>query len=340
MEIGEAARWHATLAHALVCVWTSASEMQEVLQNYLREWGRIVATDEDEFLNGVAEHLKVRGAPSTLVDAITAATVDGYVDGYTVLDAIFGKLVDKVRAEYEAVSSWGVSDDVKLVKAFQTDPVFPDQAPYCALGATACVLPRPDSGGMPSTTVKVTFVPALLGPPTWASVPSLLCHELIAHINQAAPMRSTDPFAEGWMDVVAEHYHQAWVGDLFPQCREFAIRSATELGVLTSQRYPALKAISNKTRAVRVNGALAARQVDAQLTALVKAEGLAPNREFERLSLQLNRVPTSTARREAFVAAVIEASHGSDGQAARRWGECLLSWLRDEASASEVFSLS
>ncbi len=193
---------------------------------------------------------------------------------------------------------------------------------------------------MPSTTVKVTFVPALLGPPTWASVPSLLCHELIAHINQAAPMRSTDSFAEGWMDVVAEHYHQAWIGDLFPQCREFAVRSATELGVLTSQRYPTLKAISNKTRAVRATGALAARQVDAQLTALVKAEGLAPNREFERMSLQLNRVPASAAQREAFVTAVIEASHGPDGQAARRWGECLAGWLRDEVPASEVFSFS
>ena len=85
----------------------------------------------------------------------------------------------------------------------------------------------------------------------------------------------------------------------FPQCREFAVRSATELGVLTSQRYPTLKAISNKTRAVRATGALAARQVDAQLTALVKAEGLAPNREFERMSLQLNRVPASAAQREA-----------------------------------------
>lgn len=336
MDIDEAVRWHATLAHALVSVWTSAPRLQRVLHNYLGEWEHNVAMGEDEYLLDVAQHLKMRGAPDALVDVITAATVDGY----QALDAMFGHLVDKVKAEYEAVSSWGVSDDVKLTKAFQTDPVFPEQAPYCALGATACVLPRPDSGGMPSTTVKLTFVPALLGPPTWASVPSLLCHELIAHINQAAPMRSTDPFGEGWMDVVAQQYHQAWISDLFPQCREFAIRSATELGVLTGQRYPGLREISDKTRAVRETGTLAARQVNAQVTALVQAEGRAPSREFEWLSLQLNRVPSSAAKRVAFVAAVIEALNGADGKAARRWGECLTSWLHDEALASEIFSFS
>ena len=336
MKIEEAVRWHATLAQALVCLWTSAPKMHQVLQNYLGEWEQQDAKGENEYLHDLAQHLKMRRAPNALIEAVTAATIDGY----QALDAMFGMLVDKVKAEYEAVSSWGAGDDVKLIKAFQTDPVFPDLAPYGALGATACVLPRPDSGGMPSSTVKVTFVPALLGPPTWASVPSLLCHELVAHINQAAPMTSTDPFGEGWMDVVAQRYHQAWIGDLFPHCREFALRCAAELGMLTSQRYPGLKAISDKTRAVRVAGTLAASQVNAQLTALVRAEGGVPDREFERMSLQLNRVPASAAKREAFVSAVIEALNGLDGTAARRWGECLASWLHDEATPSDVLSFS
>jgi hypothetical protein len=336
MRIEEAVRWHATLANALVCLWTSAPNMHQILHNYLGEWEHQDAKGEDEYLHDLAQHLKMRRAPNALIEAVTAVTIDGY----QALDAMFGVLVDKVKAEYEALSSWGVDDDVKLIKAFQTDPVFPDPAPYGALGATACVLPRPGSGGMPSSTVKLTFVPALLGPPTWASVPSLLCHELVAHINQAAPMASTDPFGEGWMDVVAQRYHQVWIGDLFPQCPEFAIRSAAELGTLTSQRYPGLKAISDKTRAVRMTGSLVASQVNAQLTALVRAEGRTPDREFERISLQLNRVPTSAAKREAFVYAVIGALNGLDGRAARRWGECLASWLRDEATPSEVLSFS
>jgi hypothetical protein len=336
VELGDAARWHATVAHALVCLWALAPNLHQVLHNYLGEWEQQGAESEAEYLRDLAQHLKMRGAPSALIDAVTATPIDGY----QALDAMFGILVDKVKAEYEALSSWGAGDVVELVKAFQTDPVFPDRAPYGALGATACVPPEPDSGGMPSTTVKVTFVPALLGPPTWASMPSLLCHELVAHINQAAPMTSTDPFGEGWMDVVAQGYHLAWIGDLFPQCREFAMRCAAELGTLTSQRYPGLKAISDKTRAVRVAGTLAASQVDAQLTALVRAEGRAPDREFERLSLQLNRVPASAAKREAFVYAVIEALNGLDGKVARRWGECLASWLRGAATPSDVLSFS
>jgi hypothetical protein len=310
--------------------------MHRVIHNYLGEWEHQDAESEDEYLHDLAQHLKMRRAPNALIEAVTAATIDGY----QALDAMFGMLVDRVKAEYEAVSSWDVGDDIKLIKAFQTDPVFPDPAPYGALGATACVLPKPNSGGMPSTTVKVTFVPALLGPPTWASVPSLLCHELVAHINQAAPMKSTDSFGEGWMDVVAQRYHQAWIGDLFPQCREFAMRCAMELGTLTSLRYPGLKAISDKTRAVRIAGTLAASQVNAQLTALVKTDGRAPDHEFERMSLQLNRVPASAEKREAFVDAVIEALNGPDGTTARKWGECLASWLGDEASPSEVLSFS
>jgi hypothetical protein len=336
VKIEDAARWHATLAHALVGVWTSASKLHKVLHNYLGEWEDNDAPSQDAFLQDAADHLKKRRASSAVIDAATAARIDGF----EALDTIFGELVNKARAEYEAFSTWDVGDVVTLMKAYQTDPVFPDAAPYGALGVTACVLPRPDSGGMPSSTVKLTFVPSLLGPPTWVSVPSVLCHELIAHINQAAPMRSTDPFGEGWMDVVAEHYHQEWIGDLFPQCREFAMRSATELAVLTSQRYPRLKAISDKTRAVRVVGALAARQVDAQMTALVKAEGRAPNREFERMSLQLNRVTAPAAKREAFVTAVIQALKGPDGRTARRWGDCLAGWLSGEITASDILSFS
>jgi hypothetical protein len=336
VEINDAMRWHATLAQALVGVWASAPDVHEVLQHYLSEWEHNPASSQAAFLTDVAQHLNDRGASPAVVDAINASTVDGD----KALDMMFVKLVYKAKVEYEALSSWGVVDHVKLNPGPQTEAVFPDRAPYGALGATACVPSLPGPSGMPSSTVKLTLVPALLGPPTWASLPSLLCHELIAHVNQASPMKSVDPFGEGWMDVVAGQYCEAWIGELFPQCREFAIASARQLTEVTTQRYPGLTRISDKTRAVRVNGTLAARQVQRQVTALVKASGRSPNREFERLSLQLNRVAVSAEKREAFVSAVIQALNGSDVRVARRWAECIYGWLRQEIPASDVLLFS
>lgn len=333
MEINDAARWHANLASALVGVWNSDPAQHKVLHDYLGDWRTNVATTQDEFLAGATRCLTQNGASIAFLQAVTtAATVDACEE----LDNAFDRLVDLVKGQYHALASWDAGDDVTLVKETRRDHLFPDPAPFCALGATACVPPEPGGTGLPSQEVKLTVVPALLGPPTWASVPSLLCHELVAHITQAAPMESVDSFAEGWMDLVAWQYHEAWIGELFPQWSLFATSSANQLRELTSMRHSGLGEVPQETRAVRVTGTDAAERVNKLVTALVRESGLPPNSDFWRLSLQLCRLSTTPKERSTFVSAVLDAMAGPDLRVTRRWSDCVDGWIHDQISASEV----
>jgi hypothetical protein len=162
------------------------------------------------------------------------------------------------------------------------------------------VPPREDAWA--PATVKLTFVPGLLGPPSWASVPYLLCHELICHVNQAAPMSSEDPFAEGWMDLVALRLHNQWAEEIFPWAPASARAAAARLSDTVLQRWPGLPEPHMTTRAARQLGHVAAEWVQEKLRPFLDPSQVLP--ELIRLSLQLNRVSLTVADRLEFVTRV------------------------------------
>jgi hypothetical protein len=144
------------------------------------------------------------------------------------------------------------------------------------------------------------------GPPSWAAIPYLLCHELVCHVNQGAPMDSGDPFAEGWMDLVAMRLHDEWANEIFPWAPAMARSAASRLSDVVLRRWQGLAEPSMTTRAARVQGRYAAEFVAQLLEPSRNATDRGPG-ELTCLSLQLNVVPSIVAARKDFVSRVNQA---------------------------------
>ena len=328
MDGSEASRLHASLAHSLLPVWIVCTRVHEVLHTELSLWQQRAIANEDEFFQQILTRFRMMNVEPDAVDALNRIE-----SGYERLNEIFQKLSQRVRARYEATADWDEAGDPELVKAWVANPPYPDEAPFGMLGVAACVPPRRLNGH--AAQVKLTFAPSLLGPPSWAAMPYLLCHELVCHVSQRAPTDSGDPFAEGWMDLVAHRMHDRWVRSVFPWAPEFAHDSAEELSRITRRRGNGIPHPHDKTRAARQVGRSAAGRMEELLRL---AGSVRPAAALERLSLQLNRVDATVADRLAFVGLINSCAGTGPEQLGKRYRlrELLGQWLVGEVDARKV----
>lgn len=299
MKPGDAWRVHAAVSHALLDVWAIIPVAQEVLQDEIEAWSKRKVDTADAYLALIVDRLASAGAEPQAMKALENVAAElGRIDGY--LDSMFEKAVSLVSGCYRTWADWNVAG-VRLEKAAAAKPVYPDPVKFGKFGVVACVPPRE---GTDPTIVKLTFVPRLLGPPSWATIPYLLCHELVCHANQAAPMSTCDAFAEGWMDLVALRLHHEWAVQMFPWAPSAAREAAEKLSSDVLDRWPDLPEPHMSTRGVRYQGRLAAMWVEEILEPFHDPGSSAP--ELIRLSLQLNRTSPTLAGRLDFIAKVLD----------------------------------
>jgi hypothetical protein len=301
LEVGKV---HAALAHALLNVWSICPNMQQLLQAELALWlnptRRAISTDE--YLELVTARIATGGAEQAAIDALAEVKNEFYlIDVY--LQIMFETVSRLVREQYQECTDTTLRD-VSLDVVGVTNPIYPDPPAFGELGTIACVPPLRGEYG---ATVKVSLIPSLLGPPSWAAIPYLLCHELVCHVNQGAPMDSGDPFAEGWMDLVAKRLHDEWANEIFPWAPAMARSAADRLSDVVLRRWQGLAEPSMTTRAARVQGRYAAEFVAQQLEPSRNATDQGPA-ELTCLSLQLNVVLSTVAVRKDFVSRVNHAA--------------------------------
>jgi hypothetical protein len=328
----DALKVHAALAHRLLDTWPVCPKAQQVVHSELRDWALRPQDNADEYLRLLTDRLRSAGIERRVLGALDGVQDEFQrVDGY--LNAMFEAALALARDCYERWADWSV-ESVDLDIAAVNNPIYPDSANFGELGVVACVPPREEA--QTSAIVKLTFVPGLLGPPSWASVPYLLCHELICHVNQAAPMSSEDPFAEGWMDLVALQLHDQWAEEIFPWAPALARRAAERLSDAVIQRWPGLQEPHMRTRALRLVGREAAQWVQEKLRPCHDPNRVPP--ELIELSLQLNRVPLTVADRLEFISRV------NRGRFEPRLQASLLArlrlWLENMEQADKVLSFT
>ncbi|MCA1706656.1 MAG: hypothetical protein LC808_26685 [Actinobacteria bacterium] len=326
MDLEQAARVHAGLAHALIGLWRACPVSQQVLQSELDLWSDRLVISDDEFFVQVADRLTLMGGEQAVIDALRVVQ-----PAQPYLNAMFVAVVARARAVYEAHADWA-ADELQLRVALGRNSPYPDEPGFGELGAAACIPPRVD---LRPSEVTLTLVPPRLGPPSWASVPYLLCHELVCHASQAADADSTDPFTEGWMDMVALELHDRWIDDVFPWDPAFAKEAGHRLSDVVRRGGPHLREPHMTTRGSRGTGWAAAGWVLGKIRPFaLDSEGAWM--DFECLSVQLNRLHVVPALHKSFVAKV-NACQG-DLALATRLTVVLRHWLAGEATPAEVFS--
>jgi hypothetical protein len=298
MYPGDAWRVHAALAHQLLGIWPVCSKDHQIVQSELEGWSQRAEDDADKYLRLLVGRLRSAGVEQRVLDALDGVQDQlEHVDEY--LGSMFESALDLARDCYRRWADWSVAS-VDLDVGAVINPVYPDTGDFGELGVVACVPPR-EAPEAPAV-VKLTFIPGLLGPPSWASVPYLLCHELICHVNQAAPMSSEDPFGEGWMDLVALRLHDHWAGQIFPWAPRLARTTGARLSNDVLRRWRGLPEPYMTTRGLRREGREAARWVEEKLEPF---HDLSETRsELIRLSLQLNRASPTVAGRIEFISKV------------------------------------
>ena len=215
------------------------------------------------------------------------------------LHSMFEAALTRARDCYQRWADWSVAS-VNLDVTVVATPFTLIPPGFGELGVVACVPPREEPEA--PAIVKLTFIPGLLGPPSWASVPYLLCHEMICHVNQSAPMSSEDPFGEGWMDLIALQLHDQWAEEIFPWAPSLARSAAARLSDDVLRRWRGLPEPHMTTRGLRYAGREAARWVEEKLVPFHDPSKV-PS-ELIRLSLQLNRASPTVADRMEFISKV------------------------------------
>jgi len=250
IDPGDAWRVHAALAHQLLDTWPVCPVAQQIIQSELEGWSLRAADNADTYLRLLIGRLRSAGVEQRVLDALDGVQDElEHVDEH--LDSMFQAALALARDCYQHWADWSAAS-VDLAKGARETRVYPDNASLGELGVVACVPPREEPEA--PAIVKLTFIPGLLGPPSWASVPYLLCHELICHVNQAAPMSSEDPFGGGWMDLVALQLHNHWAEEIFPWAPALARSAAARLSDDVLRRWHGLEEPHMTTRAVRSQG--------------------------------------------------------------------------------------
>lgn len=324
------------MAHALLRAWVVSPNAQQALQSELKGWQQRQVGSAEGYLALMAERLASAGIERQALRALKGVEND-FRSVDIRLQKMFRTAADLAGKSYQKWTG-GKPASPRLEVAVAINPVYPDQADFGELGAVACVPPRE---GTDPATVKLTFAPTLLGPPSWAVVPYLLCHEIVCHVYQSAPMAGEDAFAEGWMDLVALRLHHQWAPRIFPWEPALARWYAERLSRDVLQRRENLPEPEQTTRGIRSQGRLAAEWVEETLQRLLPGS-TPPAAEMIWLSLQLNRTPATLADRLEFVTQVVEA-RGSRGIARAKLLAQLRLWADggyDPGGAAKVLSFA
>lgn len=327
VPIYEALETHLAIAHALAPVWTTADEgMPGEVYTGLVRWNKTdyAPSSSNEHL----EDLKICLGPCIGTHA-KAALDKAAIAGQQLLHDMFAAVAKRVYALYGAPADTAIKFEVLAVN----HAPYPNDPPRkCAHGAVAVFSSGLAGGGGP--TVKLSIFPSLFGPPSLASVPYLLCHELVCHAFQGAKLQNDDPFAEGWMDYVALSLHDAWSSALYPQEDQLARDEAHSLSRSLRENWEQL-AGNNPTlasiRRERYKGWCAGERVKRWLEPF---EPTARPTLFERLSVEMNQVDLSVIERKAFVSAV-NASR-NDEQLRSMLSVLLRAWVEDVVDAPAV----
>lgn len=336
MDIEQALRVHSRLAHALLPHWNRSPEIQSVVGSLLKEWERLEVSD-GEFLDAAARRLCENGVSDEgLLDAVRNAgslPVDRY------RQIMFDKALTLAKRLYEQYSAW-TGGDAKLEVYPRQIPAFSGDAAFGAFGVSGCTTP----GAPPhNACVVLHHIPQLLGPPSWASIPYVLCHELLCHASQAAAESdATDPFTEGWMDDVATFVHERSTSALFPWEPSFAAEEGGRLSDSLHKLTDGLSYAERKARYARMLGLSAARIVRhdmADLSGLRR--GVGADTLFHQLSVELNTVPAVSPARDladhrAFVDSVVKTAR--DPLAKVRLKAALRKWITGHQTAKEVLA--
>lgn len=336
LPLNDVRRVHAALAHQLLGTWATCPKAQEAVHTELLTSN--ARTEEsanvEDYLQLLSTRLRTAGAEQLVVDKLDDVAAEYQrVDNH--IQYMFEKILALARECYELYASWTVSD-VRLEVRSVTNRVYPDRENFGELGAVACVPPRQETDD--PAIVKLTFIPSLLGPPSWASVPYLLCHEIVCHVNQAAPMSSDDAFGEGWMDMVALQLHDRWADQIFPWAPALARSAANRLSDTVLRRWTGMHKQDLDARAARSVGREAARSVGDMLGPFLgnsqDTSGLI------QLSLQLNRATPTVAGRLAFVSKInsIESGLNLDPGLKAALLARLRLWLQGTAQAETILS--
>jgi hypothetical protein len=342
VEISQALRLFCKLAHALLPFWDGNPALQRALHMRLEQWTDMRGTDgvllEDaEFFGVVLGDLAAVGSlDPAIADAIRDAIDVPFEDH---INTMFEQALAVARTVY--AQHWTGGDSPALRLLGSRNPIHPDQTYFGASGASGSTTP---ATAMASAEVELLLAPALLGPPTWAAIPYILCHELIAHASQASDSSDeTDPFSEGWMDELAREVLIAHADELFPwdpvAAHEWGQRLSDQLRMMG----PHLAERDRLARAARMLGAKAAQLVRSVLDSLagLSSERLSGAQLFERLSIELNTIPSlgselDLRRHRTFIES-IRAGKRDPALAARR-DAALRKWTLGKATAREVLS--
>jgi hypothetical protein len=330
---GDVWKVHAALAHQLLDTWPVCQKDHQIVQSELEDWSLRAENNAEKYLRLLIGRLQSAGVEQCVLDALDGVQDElEHVDEH--LRSMFETALGLTRDCYQLWADWSAASvDLKCAPA--TNPVYPDRAGFGELGVVACVPPREEPGA--PAIVKLTFIPGLLGPPSWASVPYLLCHELICHVNQAGPMSSEDSFGEGWMDLVALQLHNHWAGKIFPWAPALARTAGARLSDDVLRRWRGLPEPHMTTRAVRDRGRAAAQWVEDALEKLTRTDQGSEPSEMVRLSLQLNRASPTLAGRIEFISKVNDRSNW------RRQAGLLAElrrWLWDTEEVDRVLSFT
>jgi hypothetical protein len=316
MDLDRAARCHLALAHALLDFWEVEPRCQQVLHHELLKWPKLRAARDETVFRNVARQFRSAGLSKPLIEAALGAS-----SADDLIKHVFDEVLALTAAAYRADASW---DDptIRLDVKWNNNRVYPDAPGYGELGCAASVRPRRAGEAV---EVVLLCVPGLLGPPSWASVPYLFCHELVCHAGQAAPHNIEDPYTEGFMDEVALQFHDQWRKRIFPWQPALAKDAALSLAMTLRRQADYVPQPHDETRDIRRRGAAAASRVAEVVGAFANDAGLDPDATFRRLALQLNRVPADYADHARFVQRVNASKRRPERAAAlavaiRRWG--------------------
>jgi hypothetical protein len=193
----------------------------------------------------------------------------------------------------------------------------PDDAmtPWCVAGRTSF-----PTGGGPASGVELLFG-SRPDWDTWSAIPYVLLHELVSHVAQGPwtgmceKPGDTDPFAEGWMDLVAHRIHNISVAGggppSVPPLDDFPDHSDAADGLHSARRRR--KGFGFRRRAHGMD-------VAQRLAALGEER-------FLRLSMQVNVSSASSETRKWFVWGVEEALERTKTGTPLDDGGTLAAWL-------------
>lgn len=335
MDIEQARRVHGQLAHSLLPFWRNLPVIQPIVHSLLGQWRTLQKTD-DEFFNLVIQDLRANGVSD--IDLLQAVDVAGEEPVDEHLQTVFGSTLHCAKQLYGG--NWTGGDAVSLQCFGCQEPLYPERQVFGAFGAAA--ITTPGYAGQ-DAVVELSVAPQLLGPPSWASIPYVLCHELLCHASQAAPSSDpTDPFTEGWMDEVARTVHADNAATLFPWDPAAATEEGGRLCDMLRVMGPHLPDLHLRARAARLQGIRAAQLVQEVLSDLAElSPGMDGRGLFVRLSVELNTVSTESepylAAHRQFVSSVLAGRQ--DRAFAVRRDALLRKWVLDEEPAAAVLSL-